>query len=121
MKAGIRQSSDGLISRVAEPASLLVTPERAAELQESSREWPSWDLGPRQLCDLELLLNGGFSPLQGFLTRADYEGVCGEMRLASGRLWPIPVVLDVSDDFARSLAAGDTIALRDAEIGRAHV
>jgi sulfate adenylyltransferase len=115
VKAGIRQSSEGLISRAADPASLLVTPERAGELQERSREWPSWDLGPRQLCDLELLLNGGFSPLQGFLTRADYERVCGEMRLGSGRLWPIPVVLDVNEDFARSLAAGDTIALRDAE------
>jgi sulfate adenylyltransferase len=84
-------------------------------LQQRSREWPSWDLSPRQLCDLELLLNGGFSPLPGFLARADYERVCGEMRLASGRLWPIPVVLDVSDDFARSLSSRDTIALRDAE------
>ena len=115
MKAGIRQSEDGLISRATEPASLLVTPERASELQECSREWPSWDLGPRQLCDLELLLNGGFSPLEGFLTRSDFERVCGEMRLASGRLWPLPIVLDVHEDFARSLAAGDTIALRDAE------
>ncbi len=115
MKTGTKHSSDGLTARATEPAALLVTPERAAELRELSREWPSWDLSPRQLCDLELLLNGGFSPLQGFLSRADYERVCGEMRLASGRLWPIPVVLDVTPEFARPLAGGGTIALRDAE------
>jgi sulfate adenylyltransferase len=115
VKTGIRQPSEGLASRAAELTSLMVAPERAAELQERSRDWPSWDLSPRQLCDLELLLNGGFSPLQGFLSRADYERVCGEMRLASGRLWPIPIVLDVDQEFAGSLSAGDTIALRDTE------
>jgi sulfate adenylyltransferase len=40
---------------------LLVAPERAVTLRAASRSWPSWDLTPRQLCDLELLLNGGFS------------------------------------------------------------
>ena len=75
---------------------LMAGPDRSAELHASSRDWPSWDLTPRQLCDLELLLNGGFSPLRGFMTRADYEDVCEKMRLADGTLWPIPIVLDVT-------------------------
>ena len=54
---------------------LLAGAERAAELKAASRDWPSWDLTPRQLCDLELLMNGGFAPLAGFLTKADYESV----------------------------------------------
>ena len=54
---------------------LLVDCERAVQLRSASRAWPSWDLSPRQLCDLELLLNGGFSPLRSFMTRADYESV----------------------------------------------
>ena len=115
MRAGTKQSSDGIISRVTDVTGLLATSERAAELHEQSREWPSWDLTARQLCDLELLLNGGFSPLSGFLSRADYERVCLEMRLADGRLWPIPVVLDVTEDFAHSLSPGQRVALRDAE------
>ncbi len=76
---------------------LLASPERAAEIQSQSRDWSSWDLSERQLCDLELLLTGGFSPLQSFMGRRDYESVCASMRLASGQLWPIPVVLDLPE------------------------
>ena len=54
---------------------LLVDQARGAELREASRDWSSIDLSPRHLCDLELLLNGGFSPLEGFLTRDAYESV----------------------------------------------
>ena len=93
----------------------MVGAERAAELQASSRDWPSWELTPRQLCDLELLLNGGFSPLRGFLARADYESVCARSRLADGTLWPIPVTLDVPEELARRLGLGVSLALRDAE------
>ena len=94
---------------------LVVSPQRAAELKEQSRDWPSWDLTPRQLCDLELLSNGGFSPLTGFLTKADYDSVCAKMRLSSGTLWPMPVTLDVSQEFADKLKKGERVALRDAE------
>ena len=94
---------------------LLAPPKEAAELKAASRDWPSWDLTARQLCDLELLLNGGFSPLQGFLGRGDYDRVCREMRLADGTLWPIPVVLDVSEAFASEVAVGSKVALRDPE------
>ena len=95
---------------------LIAEPGRAAELKAHSREWPSWDLTPRQVCDVELLLNGGFSPLRGFMNRADYEGVCHNMRLASGVVWPMPITLDVTEDFAKSLKPGTSkVALRDGE------
>ena len=94
---------------------LTVTPGRAAELKGLSRDWPSWDLTPRQLCDIELLTNGAFSPLTGFMGREDYEGVCAEMRLSGGELWPIPIMLDVTEESAGQLNAGDMLALRDPE------
>ncbi|HEY6293354.1 MAG TPA: bifunctional sulfate adenylyltransferase/adenylylsulfate kinase [Terriglobia bacterium] len=94
---------------------LLAARERATELQAASRDWPSWDLTARQLCDLDLLMSGGFSPLQGFMTRADYESVCEKMRLAEGALWPIPITLDVTEEFAKTLSPGRAVALRDAE------
>jgi sulfate adenylyltransferase len=99
-----------------ELAELIAQPERIGELQGHSREWLSWDLTARQVCDLELLISGGFSPLHGFMTRADYEGVCDNMRLKSGVLWPMPITLDVTEQFAKSLTPGSSkIALRDAE------
>ncbi len=85
---------------------LMTTPERAAELKAHSREWPSWDLTPRQICDLELLMSGGFSPLQGFMNQGDYDGVCHNMRLSSGVLWPMPITLDVKEEFAKALKPG---------------
>ena len=94
---------------------LIATRDRIFELQAESRDWPSWDLTPRQLCDLELLLTGGFSPLRGFMSRPDYESVCCNMRLANGALWPIPIPLDVTADFAAKLKPGQTVALRDPE------
>jgi sulfate adenylyltransferase len=95
---------------------LIVSAERSTELKSHSREWPSWDLSARQLCDLELLLSGGFSPLRGFMTRADYDGVCNNMRLTSGVLWPMPITLDVTEEFAKKLQPGSSkIALRDPE------
>jgi sulfate adenylyltransferase len=94
---------------------LLVGPARAAELKEQSRTWPSWDLTPRQLCDLELIGNGGFSPLRGFMGEEDYESVCERMRLADGTLWPIPVTLDVSEEMAAEVGPGASVALRDPE------
>lgn len=95
---------------------LVATEARSAELKSQSREWPSWDLTGRQLCDLELLLSGGFSPLRGFMTKADYEGVCKNMRLASGVLWPMPITLNITEEFAKKLTPGTSkIALRDPE------
>lgn len=98
-----------------ELVNLMAVPGQAAELKAESRAWKSWNLTPRQTCDLELLLNGGFSPLRGFMLRADYESVCQSMRLADGKVWPIPITLDVTEEFAGSIGQGTKVALRDYE------
>ena len=99
-----------------DPIPELVAPEAdAARLRARAASLPSWDLTRRQACDLELLLNGGFWPLTGFLGEADYDGVVEGMRLSSGALWPIPVTLDVTGEFAAEAAPGCEIALRDQE------
>jgi sulfate adenylyltransferase len=87
----------------------------AGEAKRAALEFKSWDLNGRQLCDLELILNGAFSPLEGFNTREEYARILDDMRLPSGLLWPIPVTLDVDAGFAETVGAGDTIALRDPE------
>ncbi len=98
-----------------EPVNLIVPRERIEEIKEQSREWASWPLSRRQLCDLELLMNGAFAPLKGYLNRDDYNNVLDSYRLSDGTLWPIPINLDVTEEFASSLKEGDKIALRDPE------
>jgi sulfate adenylyltransferase len=75
----------------------------------------SWDMTPRQICDIELLLNGAFSPLSGFLNRSDYESVVTLGQLADGQLWPMPINLDVDIEYSKSINVGETIVLRDPE------
>lgn len=85
----------------------------AQKLKQDAGTSPSWDLTARQICDLELLMNGGFFPLKGFLGKADYTSVVDTLRLADGTLWPMPITLDVSPEFAEGLTLGQDIALRD--------
>ncbi|GLQ36050.1 sulfate adenylyltransferase [Amylibacter marinus] len=87
----------------------------ADQLKLEAADLISWDLTPRQICDLELLLNGGFYPLTGFLGEEDYTSVVQDMRLSDGHLWPMPITLDVGKDFAQTLKTGQKIALRDQE------
>ena len=94
---------------------LYVSYDSAQKLKVEAADLVSHDLTPRQICDLELLMNGGFNPLKGFLTEADYNGVVDNMRLADGTLWPMPITLDVSEDFAAGIELGQDIALRDQE------
>lgn len=90
--------------------------EQAVEAEKTrARDIPSWDLSMRQLCDLEMLLNGAFSPLEGFMGVADYNAVLENMRLVDGVLWPMPITLDVTEKFADSVEPGVRIALRDHE------
>ncbi|KAL6450872.1 MET3 Sulfate adenylyltransferase [Candida maltosa Xu316] len=81
---------------------------------------PSLTLTDRQLCDLELILNGGFSPLTGFLNEDDYTSVVEDLRLSSvkndqgkGLLWPIPITLDVNQEFSSNVKKGDRLVLLD--------
>ena len=94
---------------------LMVSEARADELKTESRDFASWDLRGRQIYDLELLMNGAFSPLEGFLGKDEYESVRDEMRLTDGTLWPMPITLDVDAEFAESLNPGEKVALRDEE------
>ena len=93
----------------------MVDEERAAVLKEIALNLPDITLSDRQLCDLELLATGAFSPLDGFMARSDYESVLDRMRLQSGLLWPMPVCLSVSDTKARTLEVGQSVTLRDSE------
>jgi sulfate adenylyltransferase len=88
---------------------------RQAELANESENLPALVLTERHLCDLELILNGGFSPLEGFMTEKDYNGVVENNRLADGALFSMPITLDVNqqqiDQF--SIKPGARITLRD--------
>ncbi|HIM05388.1 MAG TPA: adenylyltransferase, partial [Gammaproteobacteria bacterium] len=94
---------------------LLASEKEAEQLKAKALEWTSLTLSERQVNELELILNGGFSPLDGYMTEADYRSVLSDMRLADGTLFPMPVCLDVSFEFAENLQPGNHIALRDHE------
>ncbi|HEU4400469.1 MAG TPA: adenylyl-sulfate kinase, partial [Candidatus Polarisedimenticolia bacterium] len=99
----------------AEPVDLLCDAVRARELKREALHLPAWDLEPRQLVDLELLLHGACAPLCGYLDRRDYESVLERMRLAGGELWPLPIVLDLPAAVATPLRPGARLALRHPE------
>jgi len=70
----------------------------------------------RQLCDFELIANGGFAPLIGFMNETDYGSVCAKFRLSSGALWPIPIVMDIDEKTKAHLEANDgKLVLTDAK------
>lgn len=87
----------------------------SAELREESHALPDVVLTERQLCDLELITNGGFSPLEGFMNERDYKSVVDTLRLADDVLFPIPITLDASQDTIErlSIIPGSRITLRD--------
>lgn len=72
-----------------------------------------WVVTPRQRCDLEMLLVGAFAPLTGFFSEADYENVLMHSRLLNQTLWPMPITLDVTEEFAKQIIIGEDIHLQD--------
>ena len=97
--------------------SLLLPPSSTSSLKSRAVTLPDLVLSKRQLCDIELLLNGGFSPLTGFMSEAEYTAVVHGMRLPDGTLFPMPITLDVSEKKALDLKYGQhsSVALKDEE------
>jgi sulfate adenylyltransferase len=78
---------------------------------------PKLAVSSRERGDLIMLGIGGFTPLDGFMTRADWEGVCDGMKMANGLFWPIPITLSADETFASAVKIGQDIALVDSEHG----
>jgi len=76
---------------------------------------PKFKMSSRETGDVIMLGIGGFTPLTGFMGKADWEGVCKDMKMTSSVFWPIPVTLSVDDEFAGSLNEGDEITLLSAD------
>jgi len=94
---------------------LLVEQDKIAEVKLEASKYLSHTLTDRQLCDIELILNGGFSPLTGFVNKLDYQSILDSLRLSDGSVWPIPITLDVNEELADSLSIGDSLSLKDKE------
>lgn len=94
---------------------LIAEGKRRDELISETQELPKWTLTPRQLCDIEQIITGAFSPLRGFMNRNDYENVRDDMRLSDGTLWPMPIVLDMPAVEAETLKSGNRLALMHPE------
>ena len=106
--AGIAPHGGMLVDRVLRGVLREAAEERAASLKKVS-------LSPTSVSDLELIAVGAFSPLTGFLTKADYESVVQDMRLVNGLVWSIPITLPVSSELADELREGEEIALVEGE------
>lgn len=98
-----------------DPKQHILSSEDIKPFRKKLHHFPSLTLTQRQQFDLELLLNGGFSPLNGFMGKADYESVLQSSRLADGNVWPMPICLDVDAEFAEQLVSGNFISLHDSE------
>jgi sulfate adenylyltransferase len=82
-----------------------------AELQERAQSLPQIVVGSRQLADLEMLAIGAYSPLGGFMKRADYLGVVNDMHLENGLPWSVPITLSASTEQAATIKEGSQVAL----------
>jgi len=89
---------------------------RKAEL-ERAKTLPKIKLSSREVGDVIMLGIGGFTPLTGFMTKADWQGVCDGMKMSSGLFWPIPITLSTSNSAADSVKNGADVALVDGESG----
>jgi sulfate adenylyltransferase len=96
---------------------LLLAGEQLDAERRRARLLPKLTVSSRERGDLIMLGIGGFTPLEGFMTRADWEGVCDRHRTAAGLFWPIPITLSADTTAAGSIAAGTEIALADPDGG----
>ena len=96
---------------------LLLEGEQLVAERSRARLLPRLTVSSRERGDLIMLGIGGFTPLEGFMTRADWEGVCDRYRTAAGLFWPIPITLSVDETAAGSISAGTEVALADPDGG----
>ena len=96
---------------------LLLEGEQLVAERSRARLLPKLTVSSRERGDLIMLGIGGFTPLEGFMTRADWEGVCDRYRTAAGLFWPIPITLSADKTAAGSIAAGTELALADPDGG----
>jgi sulfate adenylyltransferase len=101
---------ESLNPRLLEGKALVTERERALAL-------PSIHVSSREKGDLVMLGIGGFTPLEGFMTHTDWQGVCDGMRTASGLFWPIPITLSTDRATANSINTGGDIGLLDPDDG----
>ena len=106
MSTAIPAHGGELIDRV-------VSAERVAELRGESESLTTITLPPREQCDVEMIGNGAFSPLAGFMGSKDFHSVCDDMRLDCGTAWPIPITCSVSSTTAQGIGTGHRLALRN--------
>jgi sulfate adenylyltransferase len=95
---------------------LLEGPARQEELKKA-KSLPKVTMTSRETGDLIMMGIGGFTPLTGFMTRADWKGICDEMKTSGGLFWPIPVTLSTSRQTADSIREGSEVALAGDETG----
>lgn len=94
---------------------LLLEGSALTEAKAAAASLPRVTLSSRERGDLIMLGIGGFTPLEGFMGKADWQGVCDTMTLASGLFWPIPITLSTDADTAAAIREGDEVALVDAD------
>ena len=97
--------------------SIFLKGEEASEAQKRARELPKIRMTSRETSDLIMIGIGAFTPLDGFMGREDWEGVCKDFRMANGTFWPIPITISVSKVEASGLKEGGEIGLLDGESG----
>ena len=94
---------------------LLLNGDALKEAMEKAKSLPEVRITTRERDDLIMMGIGAFSPLEGFMGKADWKGVCDEMKMVDGTFWPIPITLSVTKEVAKSLKEGQEVALMDNE------
>lgn len=96
---------------------LLLEGDALAAERARAQKLPRLQVSSREKGDLIMMGIGGFTPLEGFMSHADWQGVCDGMRTASGLFWPIPITLSADAEAAKSIAVGGELALVDPDDG----